>query len=93
MGRDDMSASDAPVERVSTHSFAAAPVGGEHRSMPVTLDGPLAAAHVIHSIPGRVRLRVPMPKTGSHLAHGLEALLAAQTGVTEATVATRDATA
>jgi hypothetical protein len=54
--------------------------------MPVTLDGPLAAAHVIHSIPGRVRLRVPMPKASSHLARGLEALLSAQTGVIEATV-------
>jgi hypothetical protein len=85
MDWDDMSASDPPLEKDSTHSFADAPMGGEHRSMPVILDGPLAAAQVIHSIPGRVRLRVPMLKVGSHLARGLEALLSAQTGVIEAT--------
>jgi hypothetical protein len=80
-----MSASDPPVEGVSNRPFAPAPVGRENRSVPGKLDGPLAATHVIHSMPGRVRLRVPMPKSGSHLARGLEALLLAQTGVIEAT--------
>jgi hypothetical protein len=76
MARDDMSASDEPVEGVSNRPFAPA------------LDAPLAAAHVIHSIPGRVRLRVPTLKAGSQLARGLEALLSIQPGVTEATVNT-----
>jgi Heavy metal associated domain 2 len=48
---------------------------------------PLAATHVIHSVPGRVRLRVPALKADSHLAGGLQALLSAQAGVTEVTVA------
>jgi hypothetical protein len=76
MARDDMSASDEPVEGVSHRPFAPA------------LDAPLAAAHVIHSIPGRVRLRVPTLKAGSQLARGLQTLLSAQIGITEATVNT-----
>jgi hypothetical protein len=56
--------------------------------MPAKLDGPLAVTHVIHSIPGRLRLRVPSLKAGSHLARGLEALLLAQVGIAEATVNT-----
>lgn len=80
-----MSASDPPVEGVSNRPVAPAPVGRENRSVPGKLDGPLAATHIIHSMPGRVRLRVPMPKSGSHLARGLEVLLSAQTGVIEAT--------
>jgi hypothetical protein len=51
------------------------------------LTGLLAATHVIHSIPGRVRLRVPALKVDSHLADGLQALLSAQAGVTDVTVA------
>lgn len=86
MGRDDMSASDAPDEGVSNRPFASAPVGGENRSIPGKLNGPLAAAHVVHSIPGRVRLRVPTLKAGSHLARGLEVLLSVQIGITEAIV-------
>jgi heavy-metal-associated domain-containing protein len=74
MARDDKSASDVPVEGVSNRSFAPA------------LDAPLAATHVIHSIPGRVRLRVPLLKARPHLSRGLEALLVTQTGITEATV-------
>ena len=88
MAQGNMSASDVPREGVSNPSFAPAPVFGEDRSVPVILDGPLAATHVIHSIPGRVRLRVPTLKAGSHLAGGLKALLLAQAGVTEVTVAT-----
>jgi Heavy metal associated domain 2 len=88
MARDDMSASGEPVEGVSNRPFAPAPGAGEYQSIPANLDGPLATAHVIHSIPGRVRLRVPSLKAGSQLARGLEALLSTQTGVTEATVNT-----
>lgn len=87
MAQDDMSASDLPREGVSNPSFAPAPVFGEDRFMLVKLDGPLAATHVIHSIPGRVRLRLPTLKAGSHLARGLKALLSAQAGITEVTVA------
>jgi hypothetical protein len=88
MARDDKSASNVPVERVSSRPFAPAPVVGEDRFVPARLDGPLAATHVIHFIPGRVRLRVPTLKKSSHLAAGLQALLSAQAGVTEVTVAT-----
>ena len=83
---DDMSVSDVPLEGSSNPSIEPACVFGKDQSVPAKLDGPLAAAHVIHSIPGRVRLRVPALKAGSYLARGLQALLSAQTGVTEATV-------
>jgi Heavy metal associated domain 2 len=57
----------------------------------VSLEGggnrPLASTHVVHSIPGRVRLRVPTLKTNSNLVRGLQGLLSAQAGVTEVTVA------
>ena len=87
MGRDDMSPSDVPLEGVSNPSSSPARIFGENRSVPVKLDGPLAATHVIHSIPGRVRLRVPTLKADSHLTRGLQTLLSAQAGVTEVTVA------
>jgi len=82
-----MSASDVPIKGVSNPSSAPAPVFVENRSVPVKLTGPLATTHVIHSIPGRVRLRVPTLKANSDLARGLQGLLLAQTGVTEVTVA------
>ena len=85
MAQDDLSPSDEPLEGVSNSSSAH--VGGENRPVSVQLDGLLAATHVIHSIPGRVRLRVPMLKADPHLAGGLEGLLSAQAGVTEVTVA------
>ena len=85
---DEMRASDVPVEGVSSRPFATAPVVGESRSVPAKLDKPLAAAHVIHSIPGRVRLRVPTLQSGSQLVGGLKALLSEQIGITEATVNT-----
>src|SRR5262245_52610321 len=56
-------------------------------AVPLTLSRPLAATHVVHSIPGRVRLRVPTLKDNSHLTRCLQALLSAQAGVTEVTVA------
>jgi len=86
MAWDDMSASDVPVEGVSNPSCGPVHDFEENQSAPVKLDGPLASTHVIHSIPGRVRLRVPMLKADSHLARGLQALVSAQTGVVEATV-------
>ena len=88
MARDDKSPSVVPVERASSGSVRPGPVVREDRSVPAKVDGPLAATRVIHSIPGRVRLRVPTLKTDSHLAKGLQALLSGQTGVTEATVNT-----
>jgi hypothetical protein len=86
MVQDDMSASDVPLEGASSSSEAPVRVIGEDRSAPVKLDTPFAATRVIHSIQGRVRLRVPTLKTGSNLVRGLQALLSAQPGVTEATV-------
>jgi Heavy metal associated domain 2 len=86
MVQDDMSTSDVPIKGVSNPSSAPARVFAENQSGQIKLDGPFAATHVIHSIPGRVRLRVPTLKDGSHLARGLQALLSAQAGVTEATV-------
>jgi hypothetical protein len=85
--QDDMSASDIPLEEVSNLSFAPARGVGKDRSALVKLDAPFAATHVIHSIPGRVRLRVPALKAGSDLVRGLQALLSAQAGVTEVTIA------
>ena len=87
MAQGDLSPSDVPLEGVNNPSSAPALVFGEDRSAPVILDGPLAATHVIHSIPGRVRLRVPTLKADSHLVRGLQGLLSAQAGVTEVTVA------
>jgi hypothetical protein len=88
MARDDMSASDEPVKEVSDRPFAPAPVGEENKSTPANLERPLAAAHVIHSIPGRVRLRVPTLIASSHLGRGLEALLSTQIGIKDASVNT-----
>ncbi len=56
--------------------------------MRMELDRPLAATHVVHAIPGRVRLRVPILKSARHVARGLEAVLSTQPGVIEATVNT-----
>ena len=63
------------------------PIFEEGRSLSVTPAGPLAATHVIHSIPGRVRLRVPTLKTNSNLVRGLQGLVSAQAGITEVTIA------
>lgn len=61
---------------------------GYNPLIPMELDRPFAATHVVHSIPGRVRLRVPILKTAGQIARGLEVLLATQPGVIEATVNT-----
>jgi hypothetical protein len=88
MARDDVSASDVPVEGVGNRPFAPLPVLRYNPSMPAKLDGPVAAIQVIHAIQGRVRLRVPILKTARHVARGLEALLLTQPGVIEATANT-----
>jgi len=87
MVQKDMSASDGPLEGASSSSIAPVRVFEEDRSAPVKLDAPFAATRVLHSIPGRVRLRVPALKAGSNLVRGLQVLLSAQAGVTEVTVA------
>jgi len=86
MVQGDMSASAVPLEGASSSSDAPVRDIGEDRAAPVKLDTPFAATRVIHSIPGRVRLRVPTLRTDSNLVRGLQALLSAQPGITEATV-------
>ncbi len=75
MAQNDMSVSDVSLGQASNPSSS------------LTLAGPLTATYIIHSIPGRVRLRVPALKTDSNLVRGLQGLLSAQGGVTEVTVA------
>jgi hypothetical protein len=87
MARDDMGASDAPLEGINSPLITPANVSGGDRLAPVKRDVPLAGTHVIHLIPGRVRLRVPALKADSNLVRGLQGLLSAQAGVTEVTVA------
>lgn len=88
MAWDDLSVFPVPVEGVDNRPFAPLPVLRYNPSMPAKFDGPLAAIQVIHAIPGRVRLRVPILKTARHVARGLEALLSTQPGVIEATANT-----
>ncbi len=87
MTQDDLGLSNVWLDGVGNSMSSPAHVFGENRSVPMILDGPLAATHVIHSIPGRVRLRVPTLNVDSDLARGLRALLLAQAGVTDVTVA------
>lgn len=87
MAQDEMSASDVPVGQVSNPFSGTVRASEESRSVSAKLAGPLAATHVIHSIPGRVRLRVPTLKANSNLILGLQGLLSAQAGITEVTVA------
>jgi len=54
--------------------------------VPANLDGPLTPVDVVHSLSGRARLRVPMLKGNERLSRGLQALLSAQSGITEVTV-------
>jgi len=86
MVQDDMSA-PGTLERGSNPLSMPARAFAENRLVPFTLSGPLAATHVVHSIPGRVRLRVPPLKDNADLTRCLQALLSAQAGVTEVTVA------
>src|SRR5262245_44479199 len=52
---------------------------------PVPVDGigTLADTNIVHSLQGRVRLRVPALKTSSDLSEGIERILRDQPGVTE----------
>ena len=88
MAMDDMSASDVPPERGNNRSLGPGPAVAKDSRVVTRFDKPLAVTSVIHSLPGRVRLRVPALKAGSQLAKGLHALLSDQTGVIEATVNT-----
>jgi len=88
MAIDDMSVSDVPPERGSNRSLGPGPAVAKDLPVATRFDKPLAVGNVIHSLPGRVRLRVPALKTGSQLAKGLQALLSDQSGVIEATVNT-----
>ena len=88
MAIDDMSASDVPTERGSHRSLGPGPAVAKDPRVATRFDKPLAVTSVIHSLPGRARLRVPALKAGSQLAEGLQALLSDQTGVIEATVNT-----
>ena len=52
----------------------------------MTADRPFANIHVVHSITGRVRLRVPRFKSNSYDPRGIQALLTAQEGILDASV-------
>ena len=53
--------------------------------------GTLAATSIVHSLRGRVRLRVPALKISSELTQGIERLLRDQPGVTEVSASDRSA--
>lgn len=57
--------------------------------MSEVLHEPLGGIHIVHSITGRVRLRIPLLKTRPYLARGLEALLSARPGIIEASATER----
>src|SRR5215467_4655064 len=58
----------------------------EARPVPVDGIGTLADTNIVHSLQGRVRLRVPALKTSSDLSEGIERILRDQPGVTEVSV-------
>ena len=53
---------------------------------PETLDRVLRGTRIVHTIPGRVRLRIPILRLAPELAGSLEALLKAQPGFTGVSV-------
>ena len=57
--------------------------------MSEVLHEPFGGIHIVHSIPGRVRFRVPMLKTRPNLACGLEPLLSARPGIIKVCVTQR----
>ena len=89
MAIHDKKPSDAPVEKDTHRCLEPASVVGQDLRPTDRFDKPFTAISVIHALPGRVRLRVPLLRTYSHLGKGLQALLSAQAGVIEATVNTR----
>ena len=88
MAMDDTRASDVPDERDSNRSLEIRSVVAQDHRLAAKFDRPLTATSVIHSLPGRVRLRVPTLKAYSQLGKGLQALLSDQSGIIEATVIT-----
>lgn len=57
--------------------------------MSEVLPEPFSRIHIVHSIPGRARFRVPMLKTHPDLARWLEALLSGRSGIIKASVTER----
>lgn len=57
--------------------------------MSETLHEPFGGIHIVHSIPGRVRFRVPMLKTRPEMARGLEAVLSARPGIIQTSISER----
>ncbi|NGZ10772.1 MAG: hypothetical protein CV088_15525 [Nitrospira sp. LK70] len=57
--------------------------------MSAALHEPFGGIHIVHSMPGRVRFRVPMLKTSPNLARGLEAVLSARPGIIKTSVTER----
>lgn len=57
--------------------------------MSEALHEPFGNIHIVHSIPGRVRFRVPMLKTRPNMARGLEAVLSARPGIIKTSVTER----
>ncbi|MDF0673591.1 MAG: hypothetical protein P0120_04515 [Nitrospira sp.] len=53
------------------------------------LQEPFGNIHIVHSIPGRVRFRVPLLKTSPNMARGLEAVLSARPGIIKTSVTER----
>jgi len=59
---------------------------GEAGLVPADRTGTLADISIVHSLQGRVRLRVPALKTSSDLPQGIERILRDQPGVTEVSI-------
>jgi len=57
--------------------------------MSAALHEPFGGIHIVHSIPGRVRFRVPMLKARPTMARGLEAVLSAMPGIIKTSVTER----
>ena len=56
--------------------------------LPLDAIGTLADTSIVHSLEGRVRLRIPALKTSSDLPQGIERMLLDQSGITEVSVST-----
>lgn len=88
MARNDPNAFEVPDPAAGNSPVGLLPIVGPYWYVSADRGGPLRSLRVVHSIPGRVRLRVPMLQKNPHLARGIEALLSAQAGVIQATVNT-----
>lgn len=78
------------MSKQGTHRLFSLPLTlGYDRGLSEVLREPIGGIHIVHSIPGRIRFRVPVLKTRPYLARGLEALLTARPGIIEASVTER----